>query len=53
MNPQIQYKEISERTGIKRATLTRKIKELKECGYVTRVDGKRFGSWIVLKTLPQ
>jgi ATP-dependent DNA helicase RecG len=52
MNPQIQYAGISEKTGIKRATITRKIKDLRDMGYIVRVDGRRYGYWIILKTLP-
>jgi DNA-binding MarR family transcriptional regulator len=53
MNPQIQYSEIAEKTGIKRSTITRKVKGLRNMGYIVRVDGRRYGYWIILKTLPK
>ena len=46
-NPQITLDDISEKIGIKKRTLERKVKELKENGIVKRIGSKKDGKWIV------
>ena len=46
-NPLISYEELARKTGKSRATISRKIAELKKRGVVERVGADKNGSWKV------
>ena len=46
-NPKITIDDMSEKAGIKKRTLERKVKELKEKGFIKRKGSKKDGEWVV------
>jgi len=47
-NPEITQTELAEKTGKSLRTIKREMTELKEKGYICRVNGRRNGKWEVL-----
>lgn len=47
-NPAITQNEIAERMGKSERTIKSKVSSLQQKGYISRVNGKRYGHWEVL-----
>lgn len=47
-NPMITQAQLSEQTGKSLRTIKREMTDLKEKGYIRRLNGKRDGKWEVL-----
>lgn len=46
-NPALTQKDVTETTGLSRATVQRTIKKLADMGRLERSGSKKYGSWIV------
>ncbi|MGI5115361.1 winged helix-turn-helix transcriptional regulator, partial [Treponema denticola] len=47
-NPEISYEQLAEKMGKSRATISRKISELKKAGIIKRIGADKNGYWQII-----